>query len=163
MQWYVIQTRHHKENDVYLLLEQVPLEVFYPKLMDYIRRGGRRIPVIKPFFPSYLFCRFSLESDYRLVKYTRGVIRVLGNGQEPVPIAPEIIFTIQARADAQGIIKTGSRFKKGDRVRILDGPFSDLIGILEEPGSPEGRVRVLLDLFQRQISVQFPFSELERV
>lgn len=162
MHWYVIQTKQQKEADVCSLFERIPLEVFYPRIKAHIRRKDRRIPLIKPFFPSYLFCRFSIESDYRLVRYTRGVLRILGNGSEPVPIDPEVIFIIKQRVDAQGIIKTGPGFKKGDRVRVVEGPFCDLIGILEEPGLPERRVRVLLDLFQRQIPVQLPFSDLEK-
>jgi len=122
--------------------------------------GGERF---KPLFPSYIFIRGDLRdpASHHLVKYTRGVNKVLGDGCSPVPIADEIIELIRGRVNEGGLIEQKT-FKQGDLIKVKKGYLRDLIGILERPVSDSGRVAVLLQMFNRQMRVHLNCSDIAR-
>jgi transcription antitermination factor NusG len=131
-------------------------EVFLPTVAE--RRPRRRRATIGPLFPSYVFARLaSAEGDLARVRWTPGVRRVLGDGRGPQPVSDTLIAALRARADRTGRMRLGSGLRRGDRVRVLDGPLAGLIGLLERPAaSPAERVCVLLDVFQRLTRVELP-------
>ncbi len=159
--WYVLQTKPQKEESVCLHLQNVAIETFNPKIQSFGAAGGVQI---KPLFPSYIFAKAPLSDPnvHQLVRFTRGVIRVLGLQSQPVPIDQELVDLIRARVNNEGIMEHHLTFKSGDAVRIKRGAFRDLMGILEKPVSAAGRVGVLLQLMQRQIRVVFHCSQLAR-
>ncbi|PIR16277.1 MAG: hypothetical protein COX62_00480 [Deltaproteobacteria bacterium CG_4_10_14_0_2_um_filter_43_8] len=139
------------------------LETFCPKLKSIsLSKGSEKINY-KPLFPNYVFLRWDLSSasHHRLVKYTRGVNKILGDSEKPVPISDEVIELIKARTNAGGIIEQNT-FKKGDLVKVKKGHLKDLMGVLDRPVSDSGRVAVLLNLFNRQMRVQMHCAEIAR-
>ncbi len=162
--WYVIQTKPKKEEDVTSYLSMKGLEIFSPLMEDFVIRNGVICRIFKPLFPSYIFGKFELEKDYSLVRWARGVKKVLGAaGSYPTPIAEEVVEIIRRRADAQGIVRRSSHFQADDPVRIKSGPLKDLLGIFERWLSDGERVRILLNLIGYQPSVELHFSLIEKV
>jgi transcription antitermination factor NusG len=114
------------------------IDVFMPMLAP--RRGGAPSPL----FPRYLFARFDLAASLAAIRYTRGVHRVVGCGDMPVPIDDDIVRLIRARLDADGLMRPRPALLAGDPVIIEDGPLKDLVGIFERPMRGSERVSILL-------------------
>lgn len=128
---------------------------------------GRKRPTsrIKSLFPSYLFAHADLEDAnlHRMVKFTRGVRKVLGDGKKPLAVPDEMIEIIRSRMGESGVIEQRLTMKKGDTVRIRGGIFKELIGILEKPVSAAGRVRVLLQIMNHHVRCEMSAGEVEKV
>lgn len=138
-------------------LRNADIEVFLPR----IRMLGRT----RPLFPSYLFVQSDLLNPccYQLIRYTRGVSQILGNGREPVPASEKAIHFIRSRIGAMEVIEPKYCLRLGQELRVRKGPFKDLIGIMERMSSDQERVHVLLNLMQRQIRVELPLQQLASV
>lgn len=171
--WYVIQTKPMAEEKVCQqfvrssgreVVRSHEIETFYPKIKSITARckGEEKIKY-KPLFPSYIFLRWDLNdpANHHLVKYTRGVNKVLGDGEMAVPISDEIIEVIKSRVSEGGIIEQKT-FKVGDQIKVKRGYLRDLIGILERPVSDSGRAAVLLQLFNRQMRVHLSCANIAR-
>lgn len=156
--WYVIQSNPRKETFVRERIEDLGCEVFLPLVFE--RKPGRRHATVGPLFPAYLFARLSAK-DLPRIRWTHGVRRILGSGQRPLPVEDAAVGAIRSRADRTGKVRLGLGLRRGDRVKILDGPFAGLTGTLERPAmSPEQRVNVLLEVFQRLTRVEMQAHEI---
>lgn len=162
LSWYVVQTKPMSEDRVCTQFKTV--ETFCPKLkcVSLMRKNSETVKY-KPLFPSYVFLRWDLSdpSNHQMVKYTRGVNKILGDGPKPVAISDEIVEMIKGRTNSGGIIEQNT-FKVGDPVKVKRGHLKDLQGILDRPVSDSGRVAVLLNLFNRQMRVQFHCADIGR-
>ncbi len=162
--WYVIQTKPKKEEDVKFYFSARGLEIFIPLMETCLIRNGRINKELKPLFPGYVFGRFDLEQDYSLVRWGRGVKKVLGLGRNcPTPVSEEVIEIIKKRTDRDGVVRKSYHFEANDRVRIKSGPLRDLLGIFERWVSDDDRVRVLLNLIGYQPSIELHYSMIEKV
>ncbi len=165
MNWYVIQTKPTAEESVRQHLKNADFETFLPKIRTMVRGSGKLSSRIRPLFPSYLFVHIDLRDAnlHRMIKYTRGVRKILGDGTVPVPVPEEMIHIIKERTDGQDVIEQRITMSKGDEVRIRSGVFKDLIGILEKPVSAAGRVRVLLKILSHRIKCELSAGEVEKI
>jgi transcription antitermination factor NusG len=109
---------------------------------------------IKPLFPNYIFAKLDLERHYYKVKWTRGVSKILGTGDGPVPISEKVVQTIKERAGKDNLVKLEEKLKEGDVVQITSGPFKEFNGIFQKKISDNGRVRILLNLIGVEVPVQ---------
>lgn len=164
LKWFVIKTKPCAENDVKLRLTNAQFEVFYPRIKSIVRSRNKPTSRLKSLFPSYIFARFDVSKPevFHMIKYTRGVHRILGSGDIPTPIPDEIVKVIKERVNKEGVVEQRLVFKKGDQVRIRTGPLQDLVGILEKPVSASGRVRVLLEIMKKVVKAEIPCSDIER-
>lgn len=163
-QWYVIQTKPARENDVSLLLRQGGFESFCPKINEKHYRQSSSFFKITPLFPSYLFLWIDFEekNHFHLIKYTRGVNKIISACGLPVPISETIVETLKSRTGTEGFIEQKpSPLHVGDKVRVKKGLLKDLEGILEKPTSPDGRVRVLLKLMNAPLKATLHWSEIQ--
>jgi transcription elongation factor/antiterminator RfaH len=160
--WYVIQSHPRKERFVQGRIQDLEREVFLPIVSE--RRQGHRRATLGPLFPGYLFARLSPSiGDLARVRWTQGVRRVLGDGKGPRPVDDRLIEAIRAQADATGRVRLGRGLRRGERVRVVDGPLAGLLGILERVAStPAERVCVLLDVFSRSTRVELPAHAIRR-
>lgn len=151
--WYVARTQAHAEGRAAANLEKQKFPVFCPRFRKSRRHARRLENVLVPLFPRYIFVQLDLTCDrWRSVQNTRGVSHMIMQGETPQPVAPGVVELLQQRTRVDGSIDLSPRLEVGQSVRITHGPFADLIGKLEKLDSA-GRVRVLLDLLGRSVSV----------
>jgi transcriptional antiterminator RfaH len=161
--WYVIQTKPKKEEEAESYLSTRGVEMFNPLMETFALRNGGMNKELKPLFPGYIFGKFDLEQNYPLVRWARGVKKILGFGSYPTPISEEIIEIIKGRTDTQGIVRVKYHFEPNDVVRIKTGPLKDLLGIFERWLSNSERVKILLNLIGYQPAVEIHCSMIEKV
>jgi len=161
--WYVIQTKPKKEDEASSYLSTKGLDIFNPLMETFSPRNGKGNREFKPLFPSYIFGKFDLDRNYPLVRWARGVKKILGFGGYPIPVSEEVIEVIRGRTDDDGIVRRMIHFEPNDLVRIKSGPLRDLLGIFERWVSDSERVRVLLNLIGYQPAVELHYSMIEKV
>jgi transcription elongation factor/antiterminator RfaH len=163
--WYAVQTKPRcEERVISRLRDQRSLSVFLPKMEILRKRRSRRVAVIEPLFPSYLFVQMRLEPDpWHAVKWTPGVKRIVGTGETPTPVPPEAIDLLMTRCGDGHVIQRRFGMRHGDTVRVVYGPFTGLEGILDRPTSRGERVRVLLRLLGSTTAVELDITDVERV
>jgi transcriptional antiterminator RfaH len=118
---------------------------------------------IKPLFPNYLFANLDIDVHYYKVKWTRGVNKILGVGNEPIPISEKVIRTIKAQRGENNFIKLDDGLEKGNIVQFTSGPFKDLMGVFDKKMSDGNRVRVLLGLIGVDVPVQVSRYQIKKV
>jgi len=164
MEWFVIQTKPNKEEEAKSYLSMKGLETFNPLMENFVIRNGTINKEYKPLFAGYIFGKFALDSDYSLVRWGRGVKKILGLGRDyPTPVSEEVVEIIKRRTDSYGIVRKSYHFEASDRIRIKSGPLKDLLGIFERWVSESERVRVLLNLIGYQPAVEMHYSMIEKV
>ena len=161
--WYVIQTKTKKELEAKSYLSMKGVEVFSPTMEIVIARGGKMTSEQRALFPGYLFGRFNLLEDYSLVRWGRGVRKIVGFGAEPIPVADEVIDLIRNRTQGGELVKKACSFEPNDLVRVRSGPMKDLLGVFKRWVSDSERVRVLLNLVGYRPAVELHYSLLEKV
>jgi transcriptional antiterminator RfaH len=161
--WYVVQTKPNKERDAGAYLGDRGLEILSPLLETFVVKNGRVNKEYKPLFPGYIFGKFDFDSSYSLVRWARGVKKVLSFGGYPVPISDSVVDLIRTRIDATGVVRTLDSFSPNDVIRIKAGPLRDLLGIFERWMPDRERVRILLNLVGYQPTIELHCSMLEKV
>ncbi len=163
--WYVIQTKPQREKDVTQLLKQGGFESFLPLIHERIYRKGTPSFRVAPLFPSYVFIHTNLEekNHFHLIKYTRGVNKIICAENRPVPLPDEFVGTIRTHMNPEGIITPQKTLINGDKVIVIKGILKDLIGILQKPADHLGRVQVLLKLVNYQMKATLHWNEVERL
>jgi len=155
--WYVINIKPQKENHVTKRLTDVGFEMLNPKVKDFASK-------LKPMFPNYIFtrCNFSASTNYHMIKYTRGVNKILGTSQTPVSISEDIINIIKERLNSDDVLEQ-NKLAVGSQVKVKKGLLKDLIAVIEKPVSAEGRVAVLLRLYEREMKAKLSVKDVELV
>jgi len=154
--WFVINIKPKKELHVEKLFQEGGIEVYNPKQ----REGGRA----KPFFPGYQFVLFDYPGQFKLVKYTRGVKRIVGNDEGPIPMEETIIRELRAR-EIDGYIelsKHGIAPEVGDEIEVAEGPLKGLRGIFTKDLSGQDRVVILLNYISYQGQLLIEKSKLKK-
>ena len=149
--WYVVQSHPNAEHKAVVNLERQGFVTYLPRYLKR-RRHARRVEVVPaPLFPRYLFVGIDLDMQrWRSIFSTRGVSRLVCNGEHPTPIAEHLIGKLKSREDESGFVRlqTPVLFRAGDKIRILEGAFADCLGLYDGRMESE-RVAVLLDLLGR--------------
>ena len=130
--WYVLHTKSRFENVVSDGLSKKAIDVFLPKITVASRRKDRKKMIRMPLFPGYVFVRSNLRPDHHLeIVKTVGAVKLVGNTQGPVPVLDETVESLKIMVASEKPITTGSRFLQGDRVMVINGPFTGVIGIFD--------------------------------
>lgn len=163
--WYVLQTKLNRENDVAQFLSMAHFEAFLPKIRDILYRGNLSHFRLKPLFPSYLFLHVDFETgkNFHLIKYTRGISKILCSEGKPLPIQDAVIQALKIRINLQGIVENQVQFNPGQPIRIKKGLLRDLVGIIEKPTSSEERMIVLVKLLNYEMKANLHWTEIERI
>ena len=161
--WYVVHTKPGNERRVETNLSNQEIEVFLPLLETRQYFYEKMVQKIKPLFPNYLFAMLDIDVHYYKVKWTRGVNKILGVGNEPVPISDKVIQTIKAQRGENNFIKLDDGMEKGNIVQFTSGPFKDLMGVFDKKISDGNRVRVLLSLIGVDVPVQVSKYQIKKV
>lgn len=171
MHWYIVQTYSGYENKAKIALdlriEQNGMqdlfeEVFIPTEMVTEVRNGKKRQVKRKFYNGYIFVKMQItDQSWHLVKNTPKIVGFLGNQRNPVPVPEHEVKKITDRIE-EGALKstTSYSFSQGDRVRIIDGNFSDFTGSVEEVNEEKERLRVVVEIFGRPNSVEFDYDQV---
>jgi transcriptional antiterminator NusG len=169
--WYVVHCYSGYENKVRHNLEQrietmgmknLIFDVVVPTEEEIEVKDGKRRTLERRVFPGYILVNMIMtEESWYVVRNTPGVTSFVGMGNEPVPLRPEEVASIIKRmeADAPRIKVT---FKPGERVRIIDGPFNDFRGTVDEIDMERAKVRVMVNFFGRETPVELDFLQVEK-
>jgi transcriptional antiterminator NusG len=101
------------------------------------------------------------EDSWYVVRNTPGVTGFVGSGNKPTPLRPEEVDKILKRMEAEAP-KIKVSFKVGEKVRIVEGPFEDFMGTVDEIDLDRARVRVLVNFFGRETPIELDFLQVER-
>ena len=144
-------------------LERQGFETYYPRFQKQRKHARRLDTIMAPLFPRYIFVKFDLEMDrWHAIHSTIGVKQLVSFGDKPGTVSQDIINDIRANENERGYINVykQSPFKKGDAVKMLNGPFSNIVGWIEK-ASDDDRVTILLGLLGRKVRTKVPACFLE--
>ncbi|HEX2256961.1 MAG TPA: transcription termination/antitermination NusG family protein [Afifellaceae bacterium] len=151
--WYVVHTLPHREVVAASQLEAQGFRSFLPLRWKTVRHARRFRTVKAPFFPRYLFVALDLGRDrWRAVNGTVGVSQMIMSGDYPAPAPRGLVEDLAVLAAADGVLEFQKRLRPGDKVRLVSGPFADLVGQLQTIDE-NGRVKILLEVMGGRIPV----------
>jgi len=159
--WYVLHTKSRFENVVNEGLIKKSMEVFLPKVQVRSRRRDRKMMIRVPLFPGYLFVKTNLEPVEHLeIVKTAGVVRFVGNKEGPISVPSDTIDSLKIMVKGDNTVTTGTRFRKGDRVIVVYGPFTGIIGTFARYGG-KGRVIVDIEALGQYAGVEVSEDDIE--
>lgn len=169
--WYVVHTYSGFENRVKVSLqERVAAEGMQDFLSDILIPeedvveliSGEKKTSKRKFFPGYILVRMELNDEtWHLVKNTPKVTGFLGSKDKPFPVSDSDVDVLITRID-EGTLKPKPKFKfeVGDHVKIIDGPFTNFDGVIDEMKAEKGKLRVIVSIFGRQTPVELDFIQV---
>jgi transcription termination/antitermination protein NusG len=171
--WYIVHTAVGQESKAKLaLLERIKTkkmeesfgEVLIPceNVVELVK--GEKRTTSKRIYPGYMFVQMNLtEHTWHLVKGTSKVSGFIGGSKSPPPV-PEVEIQRIAKQVQVGAEKPKPKikFKEGESVRVIDGPFSNFNGTVEEINPEKGKVKVLVSIFGRPTPVELDFIQVEQ-
>ena len=171
-QWFVIHTYSGHEERVKKNLEQRikfmdsgndVMQVVIPTEEEIEVRSGRRRTVTKKILPGYVLVEMKMdENSWSVVRNTPGVTGFVGSGNTPTPLREKEVSEILKQMAAEAPkVKVG--FRKGQSVRVTDGPFIDFVGVVDEINMEKGKVKVLLSLFGQETPVELDFLQIDKL
>jgi transcriptional antiterminator NusG len=173
-QWFVIHTQTGWEDKVRTSLmkrvkqsskEEMISQVLIPtEKVSEIREGRKKISQRK-FFPGYILLEMELNDDtWYLVKNTPGVSGFIGPRARPVPLKEdEVKAILRHTEEAQEKPMPKTIFEKGEGVRVVDGPFVNFNGTIEEINPLKGKLKVIISIFGRATPVELEYWQVEKV
>jgi transcription termination/antitermination protein NusG len=164
LKWYAVHTRSRHEKQVDSLLSDKGIETFLPLIHTLSRRRDRKKYVDIPLFPGYIFVHVDEDGEHiSTVKYTRGVVRILGTDIGlPTPIPDKQILNIKTIIENKVKIDPFPYLKKGTRVRVKSGPLKGVEGILvERKGSY--KIVIHIDLLQKGAAAEVYIADIEPI
>lgn len=169
--WYVIHCYSGYENKVRHAIEQrietmgmddKIFDVMVPTEEEVEIKEGKRRVVERRVFPGYVLVQMIMDEDsWYVVRNTPGVTGFVGMGNTPTPLTEPEVQSIMRRMEADApVVKVA--FKPGQRVRIIDGPFNDITGTVDEIDTERAKVRVMVSFFGRETPVELDFLQVEK-
>jgi len=170
--WYAVHTISGHEKKVRELLTRRAelegawgldiIEILIPTEKELTTRNGKRVEVDRKVFPGYILVQMNLsEETFKLVKGTSGVTGFVSSGNKPVPLEEYEVKRIMTNL-AQSLEAPKVAFNKTDMVRIIDGPFLDYAGRIEEVNSDREKIKVMISIFGRDTPVELDFTQVEK-
>jgi len=171
VKWYVIHTYSGYENKVKTNLEHriqsmdVAHKIFrvvVPTEEEVEIKNGQRRTVQKKIFPGYVLVEMLLDDEsWFVVRNTPGVTSFVGHGNNPTPLPDTEVQAIlrQMREEKPQVRIT---YHKGDRVKIIDGPFAEFLGTIDTVDDEKTKLRVLVSMFGRETPVELDFLQVEK-
>lgn len=173
-QWYIIHTYSGFEQKVKESLRQraeamgmndVIGDILIPMEEVVEMRDGRKVVSSKKFFPGYILVNMEMSDHaWHVVKNTPKVTGFVGSGTTPTPLSQEEVDRIINQVVvSQEKPKPKFVFKEGEHVRIIDGPFSNFTGSVEEVNADKNTLKVMVTIFGRSTPVELDFLQVEKV
>jgi len=176
MRWYVIHANTGHENKVRRNIEMAiksnHMEDFFGEVLVATQevtemKSGRRYTVKRKFFPSYILVEMVMNKETQhFINSIPGVTRFIGGTQvKPQPITREEVDRILGRmskAEETGAVLE-IPYQVGDSVQVIDGPFTDWIGVIDEINQDKGKLKVMISIFGSETPVELDFLQVKSV
>jgi transcription termination/antitermination protein NusG len=172
-QWYVINTYSGHENKVKTNLEhriismnQQPRfrRVVVPTEQVIETKDGQKVQTEKRVLPGYVLVNMDLNDDaWGVVKNTPGVTGFVGAGAKPVPLSQGEVDRILHTGAAQAAPRAQVQFSLGESVKVTSGPLSDFDGEIVDVNADQQKLKVLVDIFERQVPVELAFDQVKKI
>lgn len=171
--WYAVHTIAGHENKVRDVLTRRAMvegywdydvfQILIPTEQELTTRAGKRVLVDRKVFPGYILVQMNLTDDvYKLVKSTSGVTGFVQSGNKPLPLedyeVKRIMKNLESSQEAPKVA-----FNRADIIRVIEGPFSDYTGKVEEVHADKEMLKVLINIFGRETPVELEFTQVERM
>ncbi|HUU51244.1 MAG TPA: transcription termination/antitermination protein NusG [Nitrospinota bacterium] len=172
--WYVIHTYSGYENKVKQSLEERLEALGFQERVSRVLvptedvievKGGKKKVSARKFFPGYIIVEMDMDDDiWYLIKNTPKVTGFLGDKRNPTPLSEEEVKNILGQVEGD---KTKPKpkvlFSKGESVRVIDGPFTNFTGVIDEISPERGKLKVMVSIFGRATPVELEFLQVERI
>lgn len=170
--WYVVHTYSGHENKVAMALKQriesmgldkKILEVLVPTRNIIRVSGGKKEEVSEKIFPGYLLVKMILDDESWLaVRTTSGITGFVGVGNRPTAISEKEVETI-TKFMKMAAPKYKTSFSVGEAVKIIDGPFAEFLGTVNQIDEEKGKIKVLVSIFGRETPVELDFLQVSKL
>lgn len=170
--WYIVHTYSGHEDKVAKSLHQrVESMGFEDRIFDIIvptRNSikvsqGKKETVKEKIFPGYVLVRMILDDEsWLLVRTTQGVTAFIGAGNKPTPISEKEVEAIKKFMKTEEPLYKAT-FSVGEAVKIVDGPFADFLGTIDEIDQTKGKLKVLVSIFGRETPVELDFLQVAKL
>jgi transcriptional antiterminator NusG len=169
--WYVVHTYSGFEETVKLTIEEKRdkkglkdkiSRILIPTERVIEVKGGKKKESDKKFYPGYILVEMEMDDEtWHLV---RSIPRVTGfiGGTKPVALSEEEVAVILQQIEKGPVPQVKTQFQRGEAVRIIDGPFSNFVGSVEDVDIDHGRLCVMVSIFGRQTPVELNFFQVEK-
>ena len=169
--WYVVHTYSGFEEKVKITIEDKTEKsglndkisrILIPAEKVIELKGGKKRESDKKFFPGYILVEMEMEDEtWHLIRNTPHVTGFIG-GTKPVPLSEEEVGVILQQIEKGPVPQIKTQFQKGEGVRIIDGPFTNFVGFVEDVDIDHGRLCVMVSIFGRQTPVELNFFQVEK-
>jgi transcriptional antiterminator NusG len=171
MRWYVVHTYSGRENKVRETIERMimnsEMEDLFGKVLVAIeevaemKKGKKRISQRK-LFPSYILIEMEMTDEgWAMIESVPGVTHFVGEGKKPFPIPKKEVDRILGRMTKKEGVVPEVPFTIGEHVSVIDGPFADFTGIVDEINPERGKMKVLVSIFGRETPVELDFLQVK--
>ncbi len=171
-EWFVIHSYAGYENKVQknlmhriesMHMQDKIFQIVVPTEEEVELKDGVRRTTERRIFPGYILVEMVMDEDsWYVVRNTPGVTGFVGSGNKPVPLRDDEVNKIVKRMEAEAP-KIKVSFREGQKVRIVEGPFEDFMGTVDDIDLDRARVKVLVNFFGRETPVELDFLQVERV
>jgi transcriptional antiterminator RfaH len=160
-EWFILQFKANSHNQAIKNLNKQGFETFLPKHNSTSRKKSRFINTVQPLFPGYMFISFDrADPKWHKINNTYGVSRLVTFNSILTPIPTKFVDILMERYGLSGKLLPMEKFKTGDQVKILKGPFANFIATIETYETDQ-RIWMLLDLMGRKTKIQTPIDALK--
>lgn len=173
-EWYIIHTYSGFENkvkqslrqraDAYGMGDKIG-EILVPTEEVVEMRDGKKVQIKKKFFPGYVLVQMEMSDEaWHVVRSTPKVTGFVGGGQKPLPMTMEEVDRIlnQVHVSSKEKPKPKLDYRVGETVKIIDGPFSNFTGVVEEVNQDRSTLKVMVSIFGRSTPVELEFHQVKR-
>jgi len=174
LKWYIVHVYSGFESKVKTALEEKVTAYGHPEkfgevlvpteqIVELVK--GKRKTSTRKFYPGYILVKMELDDEtWHIVNDTPKVSGFLGGREKPTPISDEEAKQILSRMEA-GKLKPKPKyyFETGDEIRVIDGPFTNFNGVVEEVSPEKGKIRVLVSIFGRSTPVELEFVQVTKI
>ena len=160
-EWFILQFKPNSHHQASKNLNRQGFETFLPLHDTTSRKASRFITTNQPLFPGYMFITFDkAESKWHKINNTYGVSRLVTFNAILKPIPTTFVNNLMKRYESSGKLLPIKKLKKGDRVKVLKGPFANFIATVETYETDQ-RIWILMDLMGRKTKIQTPSDTLQ--
>ncbi len=172
MKWYVVHTYSGHENKVRSYIENAKVNsgvdakigrIVVPTEEVVEMKDGRKTTSLKKFLPSYLLVEMDLDKEsLYFVTNVPGVTSFVGPGRKPQPLREDEVNRILGQIERRPVEeKEDIPYQIGDRVKVIDGPFSDFIGLVDDVNPEKRKIKVMVSIFGRNTPVELDVLQVE--